>query len=93
MLLAVAEAVVYHTIVRSRSAGQRTDLVLLAVPEIVLCLNKVRSRSAGQSHLNTAPRSSRGSLVPLESEEHCFCGALLSERTVLVGCLEVVGVQ
>ena len=37
--------------------------MLLAVPKAVLCLNEVRSESAGKSHLYTAPRYSKGSLV------------------------------
>ena len=34
--------------------------------------------------LGLAPRGPRGSLVPYKSEEHQFCGALLTERTVCV---------
>ena len=41
-----------------------------------------RSRSAVQSILSFALRCPRGSLVPYKSEEHKFCGALLTERTV-----------
>ena len=43
---------------------------------------QTRSRSAVQSILSLAPRCPRGSLVPYESDEHKFCGALLTERTV-----------
>ena len=35
-----------------------------------------------QSILSLAPRCPRGSLVPYQSKEHQFCGALLTERTV-----------
>ena len=57
-------------------------MLLLAVPEAVLSHTKTRSRSAVQSILSLAPRCPRGSLVPYKSEEHQFCGALLTERTV-----------
>ena len=38
-----------------------------------------------QSILCVAPRCLRNSLVPYKSEEHYFCGAPLTERTVLEG--------
>ena len=57
-------------------------VLLLAVPEAVSLNTKPRSRSAVQSILSLAPRCPRGSLVPYKSEEHQFCGALLTERTV-----------
>ena len=58
------------------------SVLLLAVPEAVLSHNKTRSRSAVQSFPSLAPCCPRGSLVPYQSEEHQFCGALLTERTV-----------
>ena len=57
-------------------------LFLLAVPEAVLSNTKTRSRSAVRSILCLAPCCPRGSLGPYKSEEHQFCGALLTERTV-----------
>ena len=86
LIFTVQEAVYCHTIGRSRSAGQSTDLVLLAVPEAVSCLKQVRSRSAGPSHLSNTPRCSRRSLMPYESEEHHFCEALQLKINVLAGC-------
>ena len=74
----------------NRGADQLCSLssvLLLAVPEAVSSHTKARSRSAVQSILCVAPRCPRGSLVPYKSEEHQFCGALLTERTVLLGCL------
>ena len=58
------------------------SVLLLAVPEAVSSHTKTRSRSAVQSIPSLAPRCPRGSLVPYQSEEHQFCGALLTERTV-----------
>ena len=58
------------------------SVFLLAVPEAVLSHTETRSRSAVQSIPSLAPRCPRGSLVPYQSEEHQFCGALLTERTV-----------
>ena len=58
------------------------SVLLLAVPEAVSSHAKTRSRSAVQSILSLAPRYTRGSLVPYQSEEHQFCGDLLTERTV-----------
>ena len=58
------------------------SVLLLAVPEAVSSHTKTRSRSAVQSILSLAPLCPRGSLVPYQSEEHQFCGALLTERTV-----------
>ena len=57
LLFAVLEAVLFHDLVRSRSAGQSNDLVLLAVPEPGLCPNEARSRSAG--YLSNAPTRDR----------------------------------
>ena len=39
-----------------------------------------------QSILCVAPCYPKGSLVPNKRKEHHFCGALLTERTVLAGC-------
>ena len=58
------------------------SVLLLAVPEAVSSHTKTRSRSAVQSIPSLAPRCPRGSLVTYQSEEHQFCGALLTERTV-----------
>ena len=58
------------------------SVLLLAVPEAVLSHSKIRRRSAVQSIPSLAPRCPRGSLVPYQSEEHQFCGALLMERTM-----------
>ena len=58
------------------------SVLLLAVPEAVSSHTKTRSRSAVQSIPSLSPRCPRGSLVPYQSEEHQFCGALLTERTV-----------
>ena len=58
------------------------SVLLLAVPEAVSSHTKTRSRSAVQSIPSLAPRCPRGSLVPYQNEEHQFCGALLTERTV-----------
>ena len=60
------------------------SVLLLAVQEVVSShtKKKTRSRSAVQSILSLAPCCPRGSLVPYKSEEHQFCGALLTERTV-----------
>ena len=41
-----------------------------------------------QSIPSLAPCCARGSLVPYQSEEHQFCGALLMERTVC-GMIEI----
>ena len=57
-------------------------VLLLAVPEVVSSLTKTRSKSAVQSIPSLSPRCPRGSLVPYQSEEHQFCGALLTERVV-----------
>ena len=65
------------------------SVLLLPVTEAVLSHTETRSRSAVQSILSLAPRCLRGSLVPYKSEEHPFCGARLTERTVcgmLVTC-------
>ena len=59
--------------------------MLLAVPEAALSHNECRSRSAVQSILCVAPRCPRRSLVPFKSDEHQFCGALLTERNVCAG--------
>ena len=45
-------------------------------------IQKTRNRSAAQSILSLTPRCPRGSRVPYKSEEHQFCVALLTERTV-----------
>ena len=58
------------------------SVLLLAVPEAASSHTKMRSRSAVQSIPSLAPRCPRGSLVPYQSEEHQFCKALLTERTV-----------
>ena len=51
--------------------------------EAVSSHTKVRIRSAVQSILYVAPSSPRYSLVPYKSKEHHFCGALLTEKSVL----------
>ena len=58
------------------------SVLLLAVPEAVSSHIKARSRSAVQSILRLAPCCPIGSLVPYKSDEHQFCEALLTERTV-----------
>ena len=58
------------------------SVLLLPVTEVVSSHTETRSRSAVQSILSLAPRCLRGSLVPYKSEEHQFCGALHTERTV-----------
>ena len=58
------------------------SVLLLNVPEAVSSHTKTRSRSAVQSIPSLAPCCPRGSLVPYQSEEHQFCGALLTEVTV-----------
>ena len=62
-----------------------TEVLLLAVREAVSSHTKVRSRSNVQSILSFAPRCPRSSLIPDKSEEHQFCGALLTERTACAG--------
>ena len=57
----------------------------LLFPETFLSRTKVRSRSVVQSILCIAPCCSRSSVVPYKSKEHHFCGALLTERTLLAG--------
>ena len=59
------------------------SVLLLAVPEGSLVpYKKTRSRSAVQSILSLAPHCPWGGFAPYKSEEHQFCGALLTERTV-----------
>ena len=52
--------------------------------------NDGRSRLARQSILCADPRCPRDSIVLCKSEEHHFCGALLTERTMLAGCTRVL---